>query len=89
MGRSDVQEINIELEKGKTLFIKLKHISPTNELGTKVRWPLSLLSALPQFSRYVYFFNVSSFQDVTFDLNGSTRIIKIRDNKAGECHNLC
>jgi pyruvate carboxylase len=46
----------VELEKGKTLFIKLKHISPTNEQG---------------------------FKDITFDLNGSNRIIKVRDSKAG------
>ena len=50
------QEIAVNLEKGKTLYLKLKHISATNDLGTR---------------------------DVTFDLNGSNRIVKVRDNKAG------
>ena len=50
------QEISVQLEKGKTLFIKLKHISNTNDMGTR---------------------------DVTFDLHGLMRTIKVRDKKAG------
>jgi pyruvate carboxylase len=50
------QEVTVDLEKGKTLFIKLKHISETNEQGTK---------------------------DLFFEMNGSQRIVKVRDLKAG------
>lgn len=49
------QEVSVDLEKGKTLFIRLKHVSPPNDLGVR---------------------------EVTFDLNGQLRIIKVRDNKA-------
>ena len=50
------EEVTINLEKGKRLYIKLKHISNTNEQGTK---------------------------DLFFEMNGSQRVVKVRDNKAG------
>ena len=50
------QEIRVELERGKLLYIKLKSVSETSAQGTK---------------------------DVTFDLNGSQRIVKVRDEKSG------
>eukprot|EP00607_Mallomonas_marina_P006361 CAMPEP_0182425242 /NCGR_PEP_ID=MMETSP1167-20130531/11595_1 /TAXON_ID=2988 /ORGANISM="Mallomonas Sp, Strain CCMP3275" /LENGTH=1188 /DNA_ID=CAMNT_0024605739 /DNA_START=92 /DNA_END=3658 /DNA_ORIENTATION=+ len=50
------QEISVEIEKGKTLFVRLKHVSEANELGLR---------------------------EVTFDLNGQLRVLKVRDNKAG------
>jgi len=50
------QEVSVSLEKGKTLFIKLKHIGEPNEMGVR---------------------------EVNFDMNGHTRVVKVRDTKAG------
>ena len=50
------QEVNIVLEKGKTLFVKLKGISDVSELGTR---------------------------DVSFEMNGATRVVKVKDVKSG------
>ena len=50
------QEISFELEKGKTLFVRLKHISDVSELGTR---------------------------DVTFEMNGAQRVVKVKDLKSG------
>jgi pyruvate carboxylase len=55
-GMSPQQEVSVEIEKGKTFFIKLKHVSEVNALG---------------------------FREAVFDLNGTNRIIKVVDKKAG------
>ena len=50
------QEISFQLEKGKKLYVRLKHISDVSELGTR---------------------------DVTFEMNGAQRVIKVKDLKSG------
>ncbi len=34
-GMTEGQETSINLDKGKTLYVKLKHISDTNDMGTR------------------------------------------------------